>query len=102
MSLDFVFANSNSDVSSSKIIFAMDESLHTLIFSLATPQKNYPTIYRMEDFYADNKFDHGSLQRLEAELKTIIKMGAGDRLDGLLDFVRKAVVKGGSVYLLAD
>lgn len=102
MSLDFVFAKSNLDVSSSKIIFAMNESLHALIFSLAIPKKKFPTIYRMEDFYADNKFDLGSLQRLEAELKAIIEVGADDRLDELMNFIRNAVVEGGSVYLLAD
>jgi hypothetical protein len=102
MSLDFVIAKSNSEVSSSKYVFAMNEALHDLIFLHAIPKKKYPTIYRIEDFYSDNMFDVASLSRLERELFQVKREGGISELDEFLKFIGNAIKREERVYLLAD
>lgn len=59
----------------------------------AVPEKRYPKIYRMEDFYSDNMFDVASLSRLERELLELTRDGNLGELNEFVKFIGNAIKK---------
>ena len=103
MPLDFVAAKRKRMINGSEAMFSLEERLHEKILSLAVPRKEFPTVGKIADYYADATIVLGELKRFRNEILIIANASQDSELfSELLSFVEQTILAENNLYVQAD
>ncbi|MGL5002357.1 MAG: hypothetical protein ACRDAM_05415 [Casimicrobium sp.] len=103
--MDLTIAKNGKDIDGTQPVFQMEEPLHELLISLATPAKSFPAIQKIEDYYSDAVLRPADLRRFKDELSLLIPRADKrfqQELDVLRLFIEQAIKTENSIFAYCD
>ncbi|MDR1912154.1 MAG: hypothetical protein LBQ52_07415 [Helicobacteraceae bacterium] len=102
MALDLIAAKSYKEAPYSKNYFSIDVKMRDALFSMANPKKDFPILYKLEDYYKDTTILFDELNRFKKELIKLKQKTLSIHLSELITFIEFAISEENNLYAFAD
>ncbi|MDR2033959.1 MAG: hypothetical protein LBP89_04935 [Helicobacteraceae bacterium] len=104
MALDLIARKSDKKAPCSENYFPIDIKMYDALFSMANPKKDFPILYRLEDYCKDTIIYFGELNRFKKELIKLKreKNTPAIPLSELITFIEFAISEENDLYAVAD